>query len=185
MHRIVPALAVVLASIVLVGGACGSESTETQLVVDATTTSSTEASTTTTVSTTAARPISEAPSTTELIAEWSGEFWWVEFVEGIGSDQTLGHTLVLDPGDGEELTGRFTQEGFQTFVESDVVARQNADGGIDVVVVNAEPARYEAGELLFSLGGDPAAPLTNLGSMITLRIELEPAGTYFLPGTDG
>lgn len=184
MPRIVYALVAVLAPIVLICGACGSGSAETHLVVDATTASSTEASTTTSSTTTEAASTTDATLTTVSTAQWGGEFSWVEFVEGDpGSDQTLGHTLTLDP-DGEELSGRFVQLGFQTFVEADVVARSNADGGIDVVVVNAEPARYEPGELLFSLSGDPAAPLTTIGSMITLRIDLDPTGTYFRPGTD-
>lgn len=185
-------LAVMLAPLVLGSGACGSESPGPERSDTSSTPTSIAAPTTAQAPPTSEAPpttetptTSDAPATSVVTEQWGGNFSWTEFVEGDpGSNQTLGHMLTLE-FDGEELSGQFSQLGFQTFIETDVVAGPNADGSIDIVVVDAEPARYEPGEVLFSLGGDPASPLTTLGSMITLRIDLEPGGTYFVPGTGG
>jgi hypothetical protein len=137
----------------------------------------------------------DGPDDTVDLSAWAGRYEWVEFAEGApASDQTWGHRLTLASpagSEGAELTGRYEVDGFQTLIRTTVVARP-VDDGVAIELVSATedsfPVLAEPGDVLFTLTGEPARPVT---TFVRLRsaIEAPAEATYFVrvaePGPAG
>ena len=179
-YGIAAAVAVVLTVVVVVALAAGSGDD------DVTTASSTTAPPTTLAVTTTVASSTTATTEDLALIGWLGDYTWTESVSG--GDQTLLHRLDLDveSEDGGALEGRVIESGFQTDNQIEIVARPVGGGvAVEVVSITRGGAGYGAGDLLFRLSGDPAAPTTELGRLTTLIVGLPTSGSYFLPGEGG
>ncbi|MEL6981602.1 MAG: hypothetical protein AAFO29_04175 [Actinomycetota bacterium] len=116
---------------------------------------------------------------------WVGRYLWEEAVEGDpGSNQVLVHELVLraPATDGDPVTGTLTQDGFQTATELAVTTTPVADGlAVEVVSVDGGLTPMEPGDVALTLIGEPADPVTVIGTLIPLVVERPTSGRYFVP----
>lgn len=119
---------------------------------------------------------------------WVGRYVWEEVADGgPGSNQVLVHELVLRlPGDGGgPVTGTLTQSGFQTATEFTVAAEPVVDGvAIRVASVDGGLTSMEPGDIAVTLTGDPADPVTTVGTLLPLVVERPTSGRYFVPDGD-
>ncbi len=154
-----------------------------EIVADETTTTVPLETTTTTVpdeSTSSTGPVDE-------LTPWLGTLQWTEVARNPATgDRTLVHRLDLDEATAEGIDGRLQQNGFEPATDV-AVSAEMIDGVLTVLAtpVAGDTTPYVEREVLFRLGGDPAAPSTELAGLLTLLSDIDDTGLYFArgPGT--
>ena len=96
----------------------------------------------------------QVQQTQETNVDWTGVYEYVEFAEGIGSNQTWVYTLEIYK-DQEELKTNLNIDGWQTLTRIQATAQEH-NGSLDIVFDSYAPENatlrgLQKGDLLFSL----------------------------------